>query len=107
MKTMAIRLEDELHAQLALVAQLEGTTVTDLIRSAVAGYIEQKRAELSGHAEAALAEIEREAATRRQAITALFGGGAASSTAPETAVEVGSQPTTRPSRSPRGSGGSA
>ncbi len=106
MKTMAIRLEDELHAQLALVAQLEGTTVTDLIRSAVAGYIEQRKAELSGRAEAALAEIEREAATRRQAITALFGGGAASPT-PETPVEVGSQPTTRTSRSPRGSGGSA
>ena len=104
MKTMAIRLEDELHAQLALVAQLENTTVTDLIRSAVASYIEQRKAELSGRAEAALAEIEREAAARRQAITALFGGQV--STVPETPVEVGSQPTTRPSRSKGGSASS-
>ena len=104
MKTMAIRLEDELHAQLALVAQLENTTVTDLIRSAVASYIEQKRAELSGRAEAALAEIEREAAARRQAITALFGGQV--STVPETPVEVDVQPTTRTSRSKGGSASS-
>ena len=96
MKTMAIRLEDELHAQLALVAQLESTTVTDLIRSAVTGYIEQRKAELSSRAEAALAEIEREAAARRQAITALFGGQA--NTAPDKPGDVGSQPTPRTSR---------
>ena len=73
MKTTAIRLEDELYAQLTVVAQLEGQTVTDAIRTAVIGYIEQRKTSLSTHADAALAEIEREAAARRAAITALFG----------------------------------
>lgn len=77
MKTTAIRLEDELYAQLTVVAQLEGQTVTDAIRTAVIAYIEQRKASLSSQADAALAEIEREAAIRRQAITALFGEQAA------------------------------
>src|SRR5689334_11060188 len=34
MKTTAIRLEDELYAQLTIVAQLESQTVTDAIRTA-------------------------------------------------------------------------
>lgn len=104
MKTMAVRLEDELHAQLALVAQLESTTVTDIIRSAVASYIEQRKAELSSRAEAVLADIERETAARRQAITALFAGGEASTT-PEAPGDVGNQPTPRPSR--RAGGGAS
>lgn len=102
MKTLAIRLEDELHAQLSLIAQLETQTITDAIRAAVLSYIESRKASLSSHAEAALAEIEREATVRRQAITALFGGSAASTT-PETPVEAGPEPTTRPSRSKGGS----
>lgn len=75
MKTTAIRLEDELYAQLLVVAQLESQTVTDAIRIAVIGYIEQRKTSLSSHADVALAEIEREAALRRAAITALFGNG--------------------------------
>ena len=75
MKTTAIRLEDELYAQLTIVAQLESQTVTDAIRTAVIGYIEQRKASLSARADAAIAEIEREAAIRRSAITALFGDG--------------------------------
>jgi predicted DNA-binding protein len=94
MKTTAIRLEEELHAQLAIVAQLEDQTVTDAIRAAIVVYIEQRKAALSRHAEAALADIEREAATRRQAITALFGESAAAPTSPVTVDE----PTSRPKR---------
>lgn len=107
MKTLAIRLEDELHAQLSLIAQLESQTITDAIRAAVLTYVESRKASLSNHAEAALAEIEREATARRQAITALFGGGTASTTAPVTPpVEDGPEPTTRPSRSKGGSASS-
>ena len=100
MKTTAIRLEDELYAQLTIVAQLEGQTVTDAIRTAVIGYIEQRKASLSARADAAIAEIEREAAIRRSAITALFGDGTAP-TAPAAADQVSA------ARTRRGKDGSA
>lgn len=79
MKTTAVRLEDELYAQLMVVAQLEGQTVTDAIRAAVIGYIETRKTALSTQADAALAEIERDAAARRKAISDLFGDGSTSS----------------------------
>ena len=111
MKTLAIRLEDEVHAQLSVLAQLEEHTVTDAIRQAVESYIEAKKAQpqVSARAEAVLAEIEREAAARRGAIAALFG-----SPGPSTA-ESPAVPTALPgetpggaesrSRGPRGKGG--
>ncbi|GAA5158249.1 hypothetical protein GCM10023321_37790 [Pseudonocardia eucalypti] len=102
MKTTAVRLEDELYAQLTIVAQLEGQTVTDIIRLAVIGYIEQRKTSLSSQADAALAEIEREAAIRRQAITALFGNG--DSAAPEVPAEAD---TTSTGRNRRGKDGGA
>lgn len=74
-KTLGIRLPDELHAQFALVAQLDGLSLTDAIRKAVEFYVEAKRSEsnFSERASAALEEIEREANSRRAAIEALFG----------------------------------
>ena len=75
--------------------QLDNQTITDAIHAAVLGYIEQRKSALSSRAEAALAEIERDAAARRQAITALFG----EAVAPSGAVEAGSPPTTRSGRS--------
>jgi len=74
-KTLGIKLPPGLHAQFALVAQLDGLSLTDAIRRAVELYVEGKQNE-SGFAERAqeaLDEIEREAAARREAITALFG----------------------------------
>lgn len=73
MKTMAIRLEDDLHAQLNVIATLEGQTVTDIIRASILAYIEARKDALASKAEAALEEIEREAEARRQAIAAMFG----------------------------------
>lgn len=74
-KTIAIRLEPELHAQLSLIAQLSGSTITDEIKAAIESHIETVRAkpELAGRADSVLADIEREAAARRQAIATLFG----------------------------------
>jgi len=74
-KTLGIKLPDELHAQFALVAQLDDDSLTDAIRKAVEFYVESKRAagDFADRAKAALGEIEREAATRRGAIEALFG----------------------------------
>src|SRR5205807_399347 len=45
MKTMAIRLQDDVHAQLSVVAQLDGTTVAEEIRQAIEGHLARKRAE--------------------------------------------------------------
>lgn len=74
-KTLAIRLDEGLHAQLSMLAQLGGVTVTDAIRQAIEAYVEAQRSQgdLAARAAGALEEIEREAANRRSAIQALFG----------------------------------
>lgn len=74
-KTLAIRLDEELHAQLSIIAQLNDSSITEEIRTAIEAHIETTKAskELSGKADEVLDEIEREATTRREAITALFG----------------------------------
>ena len=74
-KTLGIRLPDELHTQFVLVASLDGLSLTDAIRKAVELYVQSKRSEgnFAERATAALEEIEREAATRRSAIEGLFG----------------------------------
>ena len=74
-KTLAIRLEPDLHAQLSLIAQLRDRTITDEIREALAAHIAAVKAqpELSSRADDVLEAIEREAAARRDAISSLFG----------------------------------
>lgn len=74
MKTMAIRLDDELHAQLSVLAQLLGISVTDFIRQAIENQLAASRSqpELSAKAQDVLADIEAEATARRQAIASLF-----------------------------------
>ena len=74
-KTLGIRLPAELHAQFALVAQLDDLNLTDAILRAVELYVETKRAEsdFAARAAAVLEDIEREAAARRAAIEGLFG----------------------------------
>ena len=73
-KTLAIRLPDELHAQLVLIASLEGLSLTDTIRSAIEGLIERKRGDgdLAAQAAKALEEIEQETQARRQALQSLL-----------------------------------
>lgn len=74
MKSLAIRLDDELHARLSVIAQLEEITVSDAIRRAIEDYLQHRRSapEVAAKADAMLAEIERDAETRRQAISSLF-----------------------------------
>ncbi len=74
-KSLAIRLDPELHAQLSLVAQLRGKTITDEIRTAIETHIASVKSnpELVGKADGVLEEIEREASARRAAIATLFG----------------------------------
>jgi hypothetical protein len=76
-KTLGIRLPHELHAQFALVAQLDDLSLTDAILRAVEFYVDAKRSEpdFTKRAAEALAAIEREASNRRAAIEALLGTG--------------------------------
>ena len=91
-KTLGIRLPDELHTQFVLVASLDGLSLTDAIRRAVELYVETKRSEgdFAERATAALEEIEREAATRRSAIEGLFGQEAAQAAESDASDEGGS-----------------
>jgi predicted transcriptional regulator len=75
MKTLAIRLDDELHAQLSVLAQLEGVTITDEIRQAIESHLTIKRdqPDIAAKAQAVLDDIEREALARRDAIATMFG----------------------------------
>lgn len=75
MKTLAIRLEDEQHARLTILAKLADESVTDTIRAAIDTHLAKLAAdpELSAKAEGFTAAIDREAAEQRQAIAALFG----------------------------------
>lgn len=78
-KTLGIKLPSELHAQFALVAQLDELNLGDAVLRAVELYVQTKRSEpdFAARAAAALEEIEREAKTRRDAIEGLFGDAAA------------------------------
>ena len=89
-KTLAIKLEDDTHAQLTILAQLEGMPVSDALKQAVDGYITSKRSqpELKARLESVLADIERDAATRRDAITSLFSEEEATSDAGTTADDA-------------------
>jgi len=103
-KTLAIRLEPELHAQLSLIAQLRGSTITDEIRAAIEDHILAVKAnpDLAGRADSVLEDIEREAAARRTAIATLFGGDAPTSSTEPEAPNSGANRT----RSRRGGGAS-
>jgi predicted DNA-binding protein len=74
-KTLAIRLEPDTHAQLSLIAQLRGSTITDEIRTAVEAHIASAKTapELAAQADNVLEDIERDATARREAIATMFG----------------------------------
>ena len=93
-KTLGIRLPGELHAQFALVAQLDDLSLSDAILRAVELYVETKRSEpdFNARAAAALEEIEREAAARRAAIEGLFGA------TPDSGADPAARPATARSR---------
>ena len=85
MKTLAIRLDDDLHAQLSVLAQLLGTSLTDEIRQALEAHIIAQRAnpELTKRAQAVADEIEHEAKARQAALTTMFGGAEQPSESPK------------------------
>jgi predicted DNA-binding protein len=74
-KTLGVRIDEELHAQLTFIAQLTGSTIADQIRQSIEARVRaaQDDPELIARAEAVRAEIEREAEARKQAIAGMFG----------------------------------
>jgi uncharacterized membrane-anchored protein YjiN (DUF445 family) len=74
MRTLAVRISDDLRAQLDLIAQLNDRSVTEEIRLSLEDWIERSKSDpnVLKRAEAVRADIEREAATRRNAIEAIF-----------------------------------
>jgi len=76
LRTLAVRITEDLRAQLDIVAQLTGRSTTEEIRLALEHWIEKTKSDpaIQKKAEAIRTEIEREAQTRRNAIAAIFGG---------------------------------
>lgn len=74
LRTLAVRITEELRAQLDIIAQLTGRTATEEIRLALEHWIEKTGSDpaILKKAEAVRAEIERDAETRRKAIEAIF-----------------------------------
>lgn len=74
MRTLAVRISDDLRAQLDLIAQLNDRSVTEEIRLSLEDWIERSKSDpnVLKRAETVRAEIEREATTRRNAIEAIF-----------------------------------
>jgi len=74
-KTLAIRLEGDVHSRLTLVAQLDGLSITEAIRKAIEEYITSKQAEgdFAERAAALLDELDRQAALRRVQLEELLG----------------------------------
>jgi hypothetical protein len=86
-KTIAIRVDESLHAQLRFIAQLSGSTITDEIRRAIESRVTtaQDDPDLISRAQEAHDEIEREAAARSAAIAGFLG---------KPAVAAATEPTT-------------
>lgn len=74
-KTLAIRLDPTMHAQLSLIAQLRGTTLTDEIRAAIEERLTASKTapDLVTQAGSALDALQEEVTVKRAAIVALFG----------------------------------
>jgi predicted transcriptional regulator len=73
-KTLAIRLNDDVHAQLQVIARLQETSIAAEIQQAIDAHLEAKRSdkELGSRAAAVLESIEAEAKQRQNAIASLF-----------------------------------
>lgn len=76
MRTLAVRINDDLRAQLDVIAQLNDRSVTEEIRIALEAWVVTSRSDpkVLARAETVRADIEREAKTKQSAIEAIFGG---------------------------------
>ncbi len=84
MRTLAVRITDDLRAQLDVIAQLNDRSVTEEIRLSLEDWIERSKSDpqVLKRAETVRADIEREAETKRNAIEAILAKGPAKKAAP-------------------------
>ncbi|MCU1580016.1 MAG: hypothetical protein JWP19_2220 [Rhodoglobus sp.] len=73
-RPLSVRMTEETRAQLDIIAQLNDRSVTDEVRHALEAWIERSKSDpkVLERANEVKAEIEREAATKRGAIAAIF-----------------------------------
>jgi plasmid stability protein len=73
-KTLAIRLDDDVHAQLQVIARLQDTSIAAEIGQAIDAHLQTKRSDpaLSSRAASVLEDIEAESRQRQDAIASLF-----------------------------------
>lgn len=106
-KTLGIRFRPDLHTQITVIAQLRGHSFQDEVIAASEVHVAQAKSdpELVGRIQAAIADIDRDAASRRNALSALF-----STTEPpaQAGGEAAEQPDSgvKPSGQRRSGGGS-
>jgi len=77
-KNVALKLDESVYAEVALLAQLESTpdkpvSIPDVIRRAVNDHLANQRGELAQRATEVLAELDRKAAEERARIEAILG----------------------------------
>jgi ribosomal 50S subunit-associated protein YjgA (DUF615 family) len=77
LRTLAVRITEDLRAQLDVVAQITGRSTTEEIRVALEHWVEKTKSDpaILQKAEQIRAEIERKAQAQRNAITSIFGDG--------------------------------
>ena len=73
-RPLSVRMTEDVRAQLDIIAQLNDRSVTDEVRFAIEHWIEKSKTDpkVLERATTVRAEIEREAATKRGAIAAIF-----------------------------------
>ncbi|GGF18443.1 hypothetical protein [Subtercola lobariae] len=94
-RPLSVRMTDDVRAQLEIIAQLNDRSVTEEVRLGIEHWIEKSKTDpkVLERASAVRAEIERDAATKRGAIAAIFD-------APDAAASVrGTKSPTTASRS--------
>jgi hypothetical protein len=84
-RNVALKLSEDVYAQLMILAQLRSTTIPDEIRAAITPYLTSQRTAMSEHAVKLRADIERRATQDLALLDSLFGGedGAAEAEAPK------------------------
>ncbi|GAA0993464.1 ribbon-helix-helix domain-containing protein [Subtercola frigoramans] len=92
LRTLAVRITDDLRAQLDIIAQLTERSVTEEIRVALEHWIEKSKSDpaVLRKAESVRADIEREAKVKSNAIDAIFSGEKGAAKAPPLPRSAGS-----------------
>lgn len=100
LRTLAVRINEDLRAQLDIIAQLTGRSATEEIRLALEHWIEKVKSDpvMLEKAAAVQAEIERSAQTQRKAIAAIFGEGGGAPGTDERASDTSPRTTARRSK---------